>query len=76
MSFFDYTPPPSRTGWSVSASVWIYFVCAVPLTGFTLGVWFWGETVVGVVRRIAVGHNAMTRNAVGHNGVGAKALES
>ncbi|KAH6625585.1 hypothetical protein C7974DRAFT_414085 [Boeremia exigua] len=55
MSFFNYTPPPASSGWSVSSSVWIYFLCAVPLTLGTLGVWFWGAWVGRWMRRVAGG---------------------
>lgn len=50
MSFFNYEPPPSHTGWAVSGALWVYFACAVPLTAFTLAVWFWGAKFVRFVR--------------------------
>ena len=49
MSFFNYTPDPSRSGWSVSSEFWIYWVCAVPLTCLTLAVWHWRQ---GMGRRL------------------------
>ncbi|KAJ4983324.1 hypothetical protein SVAN01_11205, partial [Stagonosporopsis vannaccii] len=57
MSFFNYSPPSAAddsgrsAGWSVSGAIWIYFLCAVPLTLATLGVWFWGGRLRGALRR-------------------------
>jgi hypothetical protein len=46
MSFFNYTPEQGSTGWSVSGEFWVYWVCAVPLTCITLGIWYWRQRQV------------------------------
>ncbi|KAF2820940.1 hypothetical protein CC86DRAFT_471078 [Ophiobolus disseminans] len=43
MSFFNYTPEQTGTGWSVSSEFWVYWVCAVPLTCLTLAIWHWRQ---------------------------------
>lgn len=58
MSFFNFQPP-YQVGWGVSPKIWIYFAVAVPLTIFTIVLWFrlsqvltWlhGITWVGTVK--------------------------
>ncbi|KAF1833406.1 hypothetical protein BDW02DRAFT_623654 [Decorospora gaudefroyi] len=47
MSFFNYTPEHGSAGWSVSGKLWVYWVCAVPLTCITLMIWYWRQRRVG-----------------------------
>ncbi|KAF1925284.1 uncharacterized protein M421DRAFT_70240, partial [Didymella exigua CBS 183.55] len=41
MSFSDYKPDQGSTGWSLSSELWVYWICAVPLTCLTLAVYQW-----------------------------------
>lgn len=60
MSFFNYTPDPSSTGWSVSSDFWMYWVCAVPLTCLTLAVWHWRQRMGGALVGTSIARPAET----------------
>ncbi|KAF3034656.1 hypothetical protein E8E12_000961 [Didymella heteroderae] len=49
MSFFSFQPQENdgRGGWKVSDKFWLYFAFAIPLTCFTLAVWFWRQRLKG-----------------------------
>ncbi|KAJ4395163.1 hypothetical protein N0V91_011027 [Didymella pomorum] len=49
MSFFSFQPQEGDDGggWKVSEKFWVYFAVAIPLTCFTLAVWFWRQRLRG-----------------------------
>jgi hypothetical protein len=49
MSFFNFQPQEGDEGggWKVSDKFWVYFAIAIPLTCFTLAVWFWRQRLRG-----------------------------
>ncbi|KAJ4379966.1 hypothetical protein N0V86_004272 [Didymella sp. IMI 355093] len=52
MSFFNFQPGQDggEGEWKVSDKFWVYFAFAIPLTCFTLMVWFWRQRFSGKAR--------------------------